>query len=185
MKLIRRTEVQADGTDIPNIGDQLVIELEGLGRFTATAQGHDQGGTWFIFDDCVARRKMNERYTNIGGYENSDLSKWIKDELLKKFPEEIKVRIMEISIPTYGQIFGHDEFYQKYIEPDDDEQFLLMKERKNAIACYDNETAWYWLKNATKRSVSSACFACVNDFGIATYYGAGNTFGVRPAFLFV
>ena len=56
MKLIRRTEVQADGTDIPNIGDQLVIELEGLGRFTATAQGHDQGGTWFIFDDCVARR---------------------------------------------------------------------------------------------------------------------------------
>lgn len=102
---------------------------------------------------------------------------------MPKFPHEIKSRVMDISIPTYGQIFGHDEFYNDYLEPDDDEQFYLMSVRKNRIADYKNEYEWYWLRNATKQVVSSNYFACVGSYGDADSCSAPYPGGVRPAFL--
>lgn len=41
-----------------------------------------------------------------------------------------------------------------------------------------NLRASYWLRDV----VSATYFACVNNFGHATYYGASNLRGVRPAF---
>lgn len=183
MKIQRRVETNFAANDIPNIGDQLKIDLGELGIFTATAQAHDNGGTWLLFDECVDRRPMNKNGGNDGGFDMSDLCRWLKEELLPKFPHEIKSRVMDISIPTYGQIFGHDEFYNDYLEPDDDEQFYLMSVRKNRIADYKNEYEWYWLRNATKQVVSSGYFAGVDYSGDADYSSARDPRGVRPAFL--
>lgn len=95
----------------------------------------------------------------------------------------MKPRIQSITLPTYGQIFGHDEWYYNEIESDADEQFPLMKTRKNRITCFDNDNDWYWLKNATKKSLSSVGFAVVDGNGDSDWDDADFTYGVRPVFI--
>ena len=170
--MIRTADIQ--------IGDQIEIPLMDLGMFTATAHDVTDDGILFIFDDCVTRHCMNSDGTAKGGYENSELCKWINEELLEQFPTNLKSRIHDLTIPTYGQIFGHDDWYNQAITADDDKQLSLMKIRKNRICTYENDTCWYWLKNTTK---SGAFFAFVVCFGLAGCCGAVFVRGVRPAFL--
>jgi len=182
MKVLRKQELE---TSSIQVGDQIIIQLTGFGGFTATAQKITDRGTLFLFDDCVTERPMNARWTNKGGYEKSDLCKWINDVLLVAFPEDLRNRINDLSIPTYGQMFGHDNWYNDVMEPDNDEQFSFMKKRKNRIADFNDDYEWYWLKNATKKEVSSSNFAYVANFGTATSNDASTSYGVRPVFLLV
>lgn len=178
MKVLRKQELE---TSSIQVGDQIIIQLTGFGEFTATAQKITDKGTLFLFDDCVTTRPMNTKWTNKGGYEKSDLYKWINDVLSAAFPEDLINRIDNLTIPTYGQIFGHDDWYNDVMEPDDDEQLPLMKKRKNRIADFNDDYEWYWLKNATKKEVSSSHFALVTGNGGAYYRHASNSYGVRPA----
>ncbi len=164
------------------IGNQITISLIGFGNFTATAQKRDRDRTLFIFDDCVARETMNKNKTNKVKFYNSYLNQWLQEKLLPAFPKEIKEKIRDLTIPTYGQMFGHDDWYDKMVESDDDEQLPLMKKRKNRIADYDEEYRWYWLKNATKKSISSSNFVCVNGDGNMGSGNADYPSGVRPVF---
>lgn len=165
------------------VGDQIIIPLGDLGTFTATAQKVTDGKVLFIFDDYVTKRPMNENNSNEGGYEKSDLRKWIEKDLFKMFPAVIRDRISELSIPTLGEICGwDDEWDREYIEADGDKQLPLMKQRRNRVAYYDNEIEWGWLRNVTKEEFPSACFAVVYNSGNAGYYGASGSCGVRPEF---
>lgn len=182
MKVLRKQELE---TSSIQVGDQIVIQLTGFGEFTATAQKITDKGTLFLFDDCVAEQPMNKKYTNKGGYEKSDLCKWISDVLSVAFPENLINRIDNLTIPTYGQMFGHDDWYNNVMEPDDDEQFPLMKKRKNRIADFNDNYEWYWMQNATKKEVSAARFAIVYSIGNPYCYGASYSSGVRPVFWLV
>ena len=125
---------------------------------------------------------MNEGDTNKGGFADSALNLRLWEQLRPELPDFIKNRLIELSVPTYGMIFGHDEFYDKF-EPDSDDQLPCMKVCKNRIATLEDGTRWYWLRNATKKDVSAANFANVGYLGGAYYYGAGNVLGVRPIIL--
>ncbi len=182
MKVLRNREVEVKNY---RIGDQIVIPLAEFGEFTATAQKITDKGTLFLFDDCVTKQPMNKKWTNKGGFEKTDLRKWIGDVLLPAFPENLRSRIENLTIPTYGQIFGHDDWHIDVIEPDNDEQFPLMTKRKNRFADFENGYEWYWLQNATKKELSAAGFALVDDNGSAHYYYASASTGVRPVFLLV
>lgn len=183
MKVLRKQEI--DTANI-QVGDQMVIPLAGLGEFTATAHKVTDEGVMFIFDDYVTSRPMNNRNTNKGGFEKSDLKKWMDTVLFMAFPEELRDKIYGLTLPTVGQIVGHeDEWDNKNLEPDIDEQLPLMKECKNRIACSEDQLAWGWLRNATKEEFSSACFAIVNDYGNTNCNGASNSLGVRPEFWLV
>ena len=165
------------------VGDQILVSLAELGDFTATAHKITDKGVLFIFDDYVTSRPMNNKNTNKGGYEKSDLKKWIDCVLLEAFPEELKNRIADLSIPTVGELFGHDdEWNNEHFEPDTDEQLLLMKERRNRVAYLNNEWEWGWLRNATKEEFSAAHFARVGIRGNATCDSASDSLGVRPVF---
>lgn len=179
MKVARTQELETENFEI---GDRIAFHLGDFGDFTATAQRVTEEGTLFLFDSIVCNRYMNEGWSNDGGYEASDLKKWIETELIKSFPKDIRSRIKKISIPSYGQIFGHDGFYERF-EPDNDEQFPLMKDRKNRIKLYQDDTYWYWLQNATKKNVSAYSFAIVGSFGYADSTSAYNTLGVLPVIL--
>lgn len=181
MKVLRKQEIICSYDEV-KVGDQINISLTGLGEFTATAQKITDKGIVFLFDDCVADRPINNDYTNKGGYKKSDLCEWINTELLNAFPDEIKSRIINLTIPTYGQMFGHDNFYDNF-EPDEDEQFPLMKKRKNRVADFKDNYEWYWMQNATKKKVSSAYFANVGYLGFADCSSASNPTRVRPVFL--
>lgn len=183
MKVLRKQEIET--TNI-QVGDQIVIPLAELGEFTATAHKVTDEGVMFIFDNYITCRPMNNRSTNKGGFEKSDLKKWMDTVLLMAFPEELRDKIYGLTLPTVGQIVGHeDEWDNKNLESDSDEQLPLMKECKNRIACFEDQLTWGWLRNATKEEFSSAYFAGVYYCGSASYFSASNSVGVRPEFWLV
>ena len=183
IKVLRRQELE---TKMVAIGDQVMVSLAEIGDFTATAHKITDKGVLFIFDEYVTSRPMNNQKSNEGGYEKSDLKKWIDTVLLAAFPETLKSRIANLSIPTVGELFGHDdEWDNEHFEPDEDEQLPLMKERRNRVAYLNDEWEWGWLRNAVKRSVSSANFALVTGDGSTSCAYASNSDGVRPEFWLV
>ncbi len=183
MKVLRKQEIDTENIQV---GDQMVIPLAELGEFTATAHKVTDEGVMFIFDDYVSRRPMNNQNTNKGGFEKSDLKKWMDTVLFMAFPEELRDKIYGLTLPTVGQIVGHeDEWDNKNLEPDMDEQLPLMKECKNRIACFADQLAWGWLRNATKEEFSASDFACVDAGGYAGNGNASNVYYVRPEFWLV
>lgn len=181
MKVARKVQFK---TNEICVGDQITVRLSGFGKFTATAQRVADKGILFLFDEVIARHPMNEtNNTNEGGFDKSDMRRWLRETVLPAFPEKLRTRIREITLPTYGEIFGHDDFYENF-EPDD-EQFELMKRRGNRVCDFEDDWCWWWLRNATKRSVSSADFAFVHGHGGTDCGTASNSGGVRPEFWLV
>lgn len=174
---------------LPNniaIGDQIQFPLDDLGIFTATAQKIKDNKILFLFDDCVTKRPMNENKNNEGGYEKSDLKKWIDNDLFKMFPKELRKHITGLTIPTLGEICGwEDDWDKENIEPDGEAQLPLMKQRRNRITCYKDESLNGWLRNATKKKFSTANFAAVNGLGSTNCGHASYFYGVRPEFWLV
>lgn len=183
MEIIRKVPIDVNVKDIC-VGDQITFELTDLGIFTATAQKVTKGGVWFLFDSIVCCKSMNDTPTNEGGYKKSKLKKWIDTELKSAFPKDMQKHIKKLGIPSYGKIFGHNDFYDDFMS-DKDEQYQLMKDVKNRIAIFKDDTCWYWLSNATKNNVSSTGFADVYSYGYASGSCASSSYGVRPEFLLV
>ena len=180
MKVLRKQEVETSNIQV---GDQIAIPLAELGEFTATAHKVTDEGVMFIFDDYVTRQPMNNRSTNRGGFEKSDLKRWIDTVLFMAFPEELRDKIYGLTLPTVGQIVGHeDERDNKNLEPDIDEQLPLMKECKNRIAGFEDQVEWVWLRNATREEFSSDYFAVVGSYGHVNASYASDSRGVRPEF---
>lgn len=168
------------------LGDKIIVPLAEFGEFTATAHKITDKGVLFIFDDYVAKHQMNKKNTNKGGFEKSDLKKWLDTVLFEAFPDYLKGRIEKLSIPTVGELCGHeDEWDNEHFEPDDDEQLPLMKECRNRVAYFNNDLKCGWLRNAAKKEVSAVYFAGVLYEGITAYYSASNSIGVRPEFWMV
>lgn len=183
MKALRKQKIETANIQV---GDQIVIPLAELGEFTATAHKVTDEGVMFIFDNYITCRPMNNRSINKGGFEKSDLKKWMDTVLLMAFPEELRDKIYGLTLPTVGQIVGHeDEWDNKNLEPDSDEQLPLMKECKNRIACFEDGLTWGWLRNATKEEFSSALFAIVFTVGTSLCNVASDSCGVRPEFWLV
>ena len=169
------------------VGDQITVRLSSFGKFTATAQKVTDKGILFLFDEVIARHPMNESNTNKGGFDDSDMKRWLNEVVLQAFPKKFRCRVTDITLPTYGEIFGHEydkDFYANF-EPDEDEQFELMKRRGNRVCDFEDDWCWWWLRNATKQNVSSARFAVVGSSGVAYCGNASDSRGVRPEFWLV
>lgn len=167
------------------VGDKIRLSMGDFGGFLATAQKVEENRTLFMFDDCVAVRRMNVTNTNEGGFEGSNLYAWLETVLYPRFPDDIRNKIEGLSIPTYGMMFGHDDWYDAIIEADEDDRLPLMKVCKNRIASYLNEPEWYWLRNAKRKDISRAHFAGVVSSGLADLSHASFSCGVRPIFWLV
>lgn len=164
------------------LGDKTFMELDGLGEFTATVYKVTDDKVMLIFDDYVTRRPMNESRTNNGGFEASDLNKWLHTEFVKALPYSIRARLIDVTIPTVGEMFGWDDKWNRdHFVADNDKQLPLMKQRRNRVAYYNNGCECGWLRNATKKEFSSARFANVGyGGGDRAYYFVPGYAGVRP-----
>ena len=163
------------------VGDQISV-----GDFTATCQEVYEDSALFLFDEYVTTKAMNKKNTNEGGYEASDLRKYLQsDEALDIFPEGLKPRLLPfengdlLRIPTCEEIFGEED--AEYFEDIPGKQWELMKQRKNRVAYFKNELEWGWLQN--RRNNSAAYFARVGANGNCAFNFASDVLGVRPAFL--
>lgn len=164
------------------VGDEILIHTKSFGSQILDVVRDDERGLLLMFEDCIMESTMNEGDTNKGGFADSLLNRRLYYELRPELPEFITRRFIELSVPTYGMIFGHDKFYDKF-EPDSDDQLPCMKVCKNRIATLEDDTRWYWLRNATKKDVSATHFAYVGYSGYAGCNGAGYVVGVRPIIL--
>lgn len=170
------------------VGDVISFTLATGEPVEAMAVKKTDAGMIFCSVDCLKEvRRMNEEWTNKGGYEASDLRKVLNTEILEMFPEEIREKMKPFSngdylrIPTEKEIFGMNEWG----EPEEDgvRQWEPMKLRRNSTAFtgLNGPSEWYWLQNSGVGS--AAYFATCSGNGRAVSYTASSSLGVRPVFL--
>ena len=171
--LTKTTEIQT--------GDRIRV-----GHYTATCQAATLEGALFLLDQYLDEAyPMNRKNTNKGGYEESDLRETLRSKEILDLFDDWGDRMVPfdngdlLRIPFFGEIFGQED--AEHFEPDGCEQWELMKDRKNRIAFRQNRWEWGWLQN--KRKGSAAAFCTVGSYGVANYWGASDSLGVRPAFL--
>ena len=177
MKVIRSAEIENPAE--LKVGDRITVELPGEVH-TATAIQDEEDGMLFIFDQFLDEaRPMNENGGTKGGYDASDMRKFLQ-ELSEKFPEELKERMMPfengdtVRLLTLPEVCGLDGDFDKC-----EGQIPYFKDRRNRIAERKGDSyEWMW----TTTVVSGAYFALVYRNGIAASTGASFSLGVRPAF---
>ena len=173
-----------------SVGDIISFTLNDGEIVEALGVKNDPDGMVFCAVDCLAKEyAMNAENTNKGGYEASDLRKALNNEIIDRFPSDIRERLVPfdngdlLRIPTEKEIFGKNEYGED--EPDTVTQWEPMKLRRNRIALqgHNGVWEWYWLQNRLRDVVSAAYFALVDGTGTCYYYGASYPWvGVRPAF---
>lgn len=188
-------------TDVDSfeLGDVIRFKLKDGEKVQAKAVEITEEGMLFLTVDCL--KDEYPMFKNPGGmgsmeinYFNSDLRHALNGEILDRFPEEIRIRMVgmrigktdsfdRLRIPTEREIFGENPYGTD--EADTVKQFKGMKNIRNRIAFQGSETdTWggYWLQNRVENTASS--FAYVYDSGYAAGYSAASLYrGVRPAFL--
>lgn len=181
MKITRTMTIE---TNEIQIGDRIQV-----GHYTATCQKlPEEGLALFFLDQYLDKAmQMNKKSTNAGGYGTSDLRKELNSgKILDEFAPLELVPFKNgdlLRLPFYGELFGHDDWYNSgAVEPDDCEQWPLMKERANRIAERKGESyEWGWLQNIRQGSATGFCG--VGSDGDAYGWNASSSIGVRPAFL--
>lgn len=184
MLVTRNVEVDTDQFEV---GDVIRFTLKNGEEVKAMAAQKVEAGMIFIFVDLLPDyHQMNRCNTNSGGWKKCDLRKWLNEEYIKQFPDDLLSRMIPadgdfLCIPTEKEIFGQNRIAKDDVEPECIEQFEVMKDPRNRISMFKDGTSdWYWLQNR----VSASYFASVASYGGAAYGNATYSWvGVRPLFL--
>lgn len=190
MKVIRNMKID---TRIYEVGDMIKFKLTDGEKVQAMAVEETPKGILFVLVDCLTKEyPMFEDLDSMDedeiSYMTSDLRKKLNGEILARFPEEIRSRMVAVNaegdmlrIPTEREIFGENVYGQE--EAEKVKRWKSMKKKRNRIAFQGKEGAWewYWLMNRHKEHTS--VFAGVTNFGNADFGDASLSFGVRPVFL--
>lgn len=189
MKVKRNMAVEVEQFEV---GDIIKFKLNDGEKVQAMAVKQTDKGMLFVLMDCLAKEypmfnSMEDMTEDYFIYKNSDLRKALNGEIISRFPEEIRSRMVTLDngdmlrIPTEREIFGENIYGQE--EPDTVKRWKPMKKKRNRIAFQGKEGAWewYWLMNRHKEYASA--FAYVTYDGDAYCSYASYPFGVRPVFL--
>lgn len=189
MKVKRNMAVEVEQFEV---GDIIKFKLTDGEKVQAMAVKQTNKGMLFVLVDCLAKEypmfnSLEDMTDDFFTYENSDLRKALNGEILARFPEEIRSRMVTLDngdmlrIPTEREIFGENIYGQE--EADTVKRWKPMKKKRNRIAFQGKEGAWewYWLMNRHKEYASN--FADVSTGGNAGYANASDPLGVRPVFL--
>jgi len=161
------------------VGDKIKIKPTDGRKYTATAIDKNDKRILFIFDECIAKRPMNEEGGTEGGYLESDLREYLAEEFYNLLPAKLQARLIpdengdELYLLSLKEVCGCDENFD-----DCAGQLEFFKIRKNRVADYKNDYAYWWLRDV----VSSADFALAAAAGGCGCSFASYAFGVRPAF---
>ena len=152
MKINRTMTIE---TNEIQIGDRIQV-----GHYTATCQAlPGEGLALFLLDQYLDKAmQMNEKNTNKGGYQESDLREELNSEKILKDFTGLELAPFDngdlLRLPFYGEMFGHDDWYNSgAVEPDDCEQWPLMKDRANRVAERKGES--YESGDGSRTSTSS------------------------------
>ena len=177
MKIERMTEFETSDIEV---GDRIHIA-----HYTATCQEITPKGALFLLDQYLDKPMvMNLNNSIKGGYEESDLRRALQSVDVLKLFSGIREWMVPfdngdlLRIPFAGELFDK---LPSWCEPDDHEQWPLMRDRRNRLASRCGEYEWGWLQN--KDETPSTNFYYVNGSGGIGSWTASAATGVRPAFL--
>ena len=214
-----KTNVQNGRGEYYTIGDTKTVDLGTYGTHTlrvantstpseCSTTGFSQSACGFVleFQDIITTSKMNNAYSNTGGWNNAEMNTFINNNIYNALPNELKEIIIDtIVVSSYGKndtanftttnklyLLAPKEIYTDYAETTDTakdltrildyykEKRVTMNSYANAIK-YNNSTAtWWWLRNVP--SSNSGNFFGVNVTGILNNNYAHFVGGVSPAF---
>lgn len=176
MDVLRYMFTNVKNTEDLQYGDRIVID-----KYTATCQKVNDGIAVFCMDQYLDETMpMDPR-----GYETSDLRKRINsEEVLSLFPEEIRFNMIPfengdlVRIPYAEEMFDLEEIIGVIEDYFTEEQWFLMKDRRNRICLRVNHYEWGWLVNRAYEGDISYIDS-IGDFDYGKYYDHN---GVRLVF---
>lgn len=149
----------------------------------------------FASKDLLAERVVwNENGRNTGGFKESDLCRYLNEEVWAILPEELKAVISEreclqivkgkeerfmlkLWLPSEFEVFG-DSWAS---EVEEGQQFELFKDPRNRVKFdQDGERAGWWLLSVCAGYSTSACR--VSYYGYAYSYGCSSAIRVPVCF---
>lgn len=147
-------------------GDMIPVTLKNGKELVLDVTRDEKGEIYFIFHDCLSERHcMNMGGTTKGGWAATNMRKYIHEEILPLFPDDLQAAIEPTKIVqiingeriecedklfclSYTQVFGKDWPRINEREPEDSQLDIFMTERAR-VKEIDGETAWWWLRSAS------------------------------------
>ena len=156
----------------------------------------DMGPGWARFEskDCLpVEVAYNQNNRNAGGFADSDVKRYLNEEVFNSLPEELRNVIAEVErkqengesslcrlfLPTESELFGDC----CYSEDDTYNQIEYYKDRRNRIKCNRKAGSpdWYW--TASVRSGTSTYCVGVDSYGDSNYWSASGELYVPVCFV--
>lgn len=176
MKVERKVIIKTDRFEV---GDQIKVKFANE-KHKATAIRREDDGMLFLLDDCLDRAMpMNENGGTEGGYDASDLRRYLKQKT-SEIPMKLQDRMVAFENGDYFRLLTFQEACGIDTEFNmTDGQIEWMKDRRHRMTVRKgNEYVYWWLRDA----VLATAFALVTNFGLASFNNASTSHGVRPAF---
>ncbi len=133
----------------------------------------------FVSKDLLPERVVwNENGRNTGGFKESDLCRYLNEDIWAILPEELKEVISEreclqivegkeerfklkLWLPSEFEVFG-DSWAS---EVEEGQQFELFKDPRNRVKCdKDGERAYWWLLSVCAGNTTNACNVYINGY---------------------
>lgn len=181
--------------EVLNSGDNIPVTLKN-GEEVSFDIGKDESGKiYFVMHNCLKESKpMNNKYTNKGGWEESDMRRYLNEEVIKLLPDELQEIIKPTKIVqvwrdkrretedklfllSRTQVFGKDTNYEA-IEPEDSQMDIFKTKRNRVKEC--DGYGWWWERSPYYDNSGNFCF--VSSFGFSAANFADGSGGVAPAF---
>ena len=179
-------------------GDNIPVTLKN-GEEVSFDIGKDESDKiYFIMHNCLKETKpMNRDWTNKGGWEESDMRRYLNEEAIEFLPDELREIIKPTKIVqvwdgkrretedklfllSRTQVFGKHKNYEA-IEPNDS-QIDIFKSRRERVkkSDWDEIPAYWWLRSPYSGSSGTFCFVLTD--GAVNGNFASFSYGVAPAF---
>lgn len=156
----------------------------------------DMGPGWARFEskDCLpVEVAYNQNNRNAGGFADSDVKRYLNEEVFNNLPEDLRNAIAEVErkqengesslcrlfLPTESELFGDC----CYSEDSTYSQIEYYKDRRNRIKCNrkGGSPDWYWA--ASVRSGASTHCVGVTGNGLSNYWTASSGLYVPVCFV--
>lgn len=145
----------------------------------------------FTLEDCIAKHRMNKNDTNEGGWKDSEMKKYLNNDIYNLLPDDLKgfiterkiiqrikdkeyVSVDKIWLPSITEL-GNERSIDV-----DDIPFPLFEDEKSRIRQIDGETISYWTRSPY--ATFSTTFYYVGSTGVNYGGNASHSIGVCPCF---
>lgn len=204
---IKALAVSGEAAKALALHDEIAMTLEGGETVTVEVAAHlpatedKPTGVRFIFKDCLDEpARMNDDWTNAGGYQASKGRRHVLEDIYPRLPADLRAvirprKITEVIngktlvyedplwLPSETDLFGRGEASLQHGAVDGPDDFLLPifeTERDRVKQRRGYGTTPYFCRSVY--SSYTATFCLVGTGGSANYYYAYGSYGVAPGF---